>query len=1107
MSYIDLDDPYPQQDMSYLDNDLPYAPQQPPGIMSSIEYSDNTLTTTGPRQSRKPAADDGSDSKTSLPSFDPVKLLNPKAAASSNRANKAKDTDHLSNGNVSPTQNGEAGEADFGMGNMIERMHNVNKRKLQPQKKRKSEGSDDEGKKRSKSTFAGGKGGIIGEHLRAEREKGAADAGPLTEPIDLTNDDEDDPILVGASSVKKPVTEDMAKEVCLGAINSFVNTHKVPACAQTPFGRDMWPRIRVTLVRQPNSRDFVIQVRDRNDDTFGFLDPKTAYALAPLMSGSSVNKMRTKAHLEVRKREENEISGQKGVSKPLKMVIILFAPRLHADQIGKFLSQKMIWLCALPVDYGKEVYNPHAPRDFRPKLAPNSGAAQPMTFVTRSAEEMRQEASNMFDELVKSDDLPEMEANENYIITELLGHQKQALHFLVNHEKSDYDFVEDSPGFSLWKPQTKSNGQRVWYNVITGHETLNKPNAVSGGILADMMGLGKTLSILALISDTRDASRSFGHTEPSPELKRDTTIKRNAKTTLIVCPKSVMSNWEEQIRLHTRGLKYYSYHGTNRSQDLDFLARQDIVITSYNTVGAEFVDANRRRRATSSIQWFRVVLDEAHQIRTQNTQASKACCALYAERRWAVTGTPVQNRLEDLAALIKFLKVQPFDDLGAFAQYIIAPFKNANTDVIQHLRLLVDSITLRRMKDRIDLPGRHEHIVRLDFSTDEYDLYHAHSRYSNTKVNAMMNDRGIRGKGYAHVLAAIGRLRAICAHGSEMLTDEELKITEGMNAATAIDLGDDPDIDDKPVLSDKQAYDMFRFLDDSDMNHCSKCNRQLGRHDDDEEEDESEDDEEDLIGYMTPCFQLLCPNCIDWFKTKVEEVVKADNYMTCPLCEQYVRASLTELYQTKVDEDAVARRNAHKDAKKIKYAGRYTGPHTKVKALVSQLSLSKDWSEQHSDEPPERSVVFSGWTSYLDLIGIGLDDAGITYVRLDGSMSVKARSRVMEQFRTDPSIAVILVSIKAGGQGLNFTAANKVYMMEPQFNPGVEQQAIDRVHRLGQTREVNIIHYIMADSFEETILKLQDKKQKLAALSMEKKKMSKAEELKQKIEELRDLFK
>lgn len=154
-----------------------------------------------------------------------------------------------------------------------------------------------------------------------------------------------------------------------------------------------------------------------------------------------------------------------------------------------------------------------------------------------------------------------------------------------------------------------------------------------------------------------------------------------------------------------------------------------------------------------------------------------------------------------------------------------------------------------------------------------------------------------------------------------------------------------------------------------------------------------------------------------------------------------------------------------------------------------------------------RSVVFSGWTSHLDLIQIALDNEKIPWVRLDGTMTRAARNSALDQFRTNPDVCVILISIAAGGLGLNLTTANKVYVMEPQFNPAAEAQAIDRVHRLGQKREVTTTRFIMDGSFEEKMLELQRKKQNLADLSMSKGKLDKDEAAKKKLEELRSLFK
>jgi SNF2 family DNA or RNA helicase len=121
-------------------------------------------------------------------------------------------------------------------------------------------------------------------------------------------------------------------------------------------------------------------------------------------------------------------------------------------------------------------------------------------------------------------------------------------------------------------------------------------------------------------------------------------------------------------------------------------------------------------------------------------------------------------------------------------------------------------------------------------------------------------------------------------------------------------------------------------------------------------------------------------------------------------------------------------------------------------------------------------------------------------------MDRKSRDRALTAFADDPNVRSILVSIGAGGLGLNLTSANKAYVMEPQFNPAAEAQAVDRVHRLGQKRPVTILRYIMEQSFEEKMLELQRKKKALADLTMAREKSSKEQAAKKKLEELRSLF-
>ena len=126
-------------------------------------------------------------------------------------------------------------------------------------------------------------------------------------------------------------------------------------------------------------------------------------------------------------------------------------------------------------------------------------------------------------------------------------------------------------------------------------------------------------------------------------------------------------------------------------------------------------------------------------------------------------------------------------------------------------------------------------------------------------------------------------------------------------------------------------------------------------------------------------------------------------------------------------------------------------------------------------------------------------------MRLDGSLSATERANVLRVFHENPDITVLLATISCGGVGLDLTAASRAYIMEPQWNPMSEAQALDRVYRIGQRREVITVRYIMRDSFEEQILKLQNKKRELADLTINSRKMSKEELSASRLAWLRDL--
>ncbi|ORY18600.1 SNF2 family N-terminal domain-domain-containing protein [Clohesyomyces aquaticus] len=1029
--------------------------------------------------------------------YDPRALLNPKSAAKRSAAEGGVDA-------------GQEGAPVAGQMAFIERMHNVHERTASPSKRMRTEGESNQQKK-PQSSMQGG-GGALDLHS----QNGQVQRPQTSVAIDLTlSDDEDDEI----SFVK----DNSMQVICIGKIKqAYIQCHMVPSPDPTKYRGNHGQQGRMELrFRRAGSQKTtnVILVVDPAGNEFGRVDLKTAQGLAPLMDGTKESGLKWSAMTDARRKQPNEGGPGSPLSALISMSFQLYCPRKIAQEVGKFLKTRNIALVEPVFWINKfEYWNPQTKSGFPPIEATlaeqaagqsqqNAGynssyAADSGNYVLRSVEEIRHDVQNMFDKLPDNAGLPEREQNTSLIKTKLMKHQKQALHFMWDREqdRSENSTLNDS----LYQEKWRANGVKVYRNVITGQESTNRPSFL-GGLLADEMGLGKTLSILALIFDTESLAiaQKFAQEAPPKHLSRHVTT--NSRATLLVCPLSTLHNWSSQLKQHLGEripFKVCTYHGQERRKfSVAQLANHDLVLTTYQMISTDVVDA---ARPLGRINWFRIVLDEAHTIRNIGTNQSKHAMLLEAQRRWAVTGTPVQNRLDDLGALLKFLRIKPFDETAGFNQYILAPFKNADADVVPKLQLLVNTVTLRRMKEGlVELPKRIDLIVRLPFSHDEEQLHRWFERDIAMKVNAVTTGpkQKLGGHVYARILTAILNLRLICAHGRELLSDEALKLTDGMTWENPMEIDEE---DDTPSLTKKQAYDMLELLHETDADSCQYCNKKVLTDGIDSDDDE---EEQDIIGYMTPCYHIICPRHIKSLRTQWAQLTTPDGFVTCNFCDQYVRNSIFELKHEERDADLQERERVKKDPKLSKKLGRYIGPHTKTKALLVELGKNRAESQANPDEPPVKSVIFSYWTSHLDLIQVALDDNSHQYTRLDGRMRRDQRHKALETFANDPSVPIILISMGAGGQGLNLTSANKVYVMEPQFNPAAEAQAVDRVHRIGQKREVTIMRFIMEKSFEEKMLSLQEKKKDLADLTMAREKMSKEEVARKRLEDLRSLFK
>ncbi|KAJ5662214.1 uncharacterized protein N7477_009830 [Penicillium maclennaniae] len=987
--------------------------------------------------------------------------------------------------------------------NLIEGVYDVEQRRRQPLVKKPKLEDEDSKDALTKRPVAIPSDSGLGQFMK-EGEAQPTLPVPTADVVDLTasvSNDDDDLQVTGSNDLSN-------QRVCFGKVeNAMINASLVPKPLANPiFGDEAntWPTMRLYVLRQQRN-DFIIEVADPHKKIFGVVDAKTAQALCPLLDSPSVP-LEITARLDMRKKIPGEViwGATSGI---YRASLILYGQRRHAALIGNHMGQKNVWLGTPQfVESGVPLFNPHAER--RQALAAAAAASnnsrdrpgQGMRFEVRTAEEVNDAVMKMFDQLVTAD-IPSMEP-PSQVKTPLLHHQKQALWFMTQKEKPRTFGPKEEDNNSLWRVEIQSNGSKRYKDIISGVVVDQEPPQVLGGLLADMMGLGKTLSILSLALSSLKESREWTRQMPDRHLVRQTPGIRNTKTTLLVVPLSAVNNWVVQIKEHVRPrtCTWYVYHGTNRKTDVDELATYDFLITTYSTILSEYSGRGAKRGSPlKKMNMFRIVLDEAHIIREQGAQQTKAILNLCSQRRWSVTGTPIQNRLEDLLSVTKFLDLFPYNDRARFGQHILSPFKTGNPTVLASLRVLVDSFTLRRVKDRIDLPPREDKIITLEFSEKEHKLHEFFRNESQVMMRVIAGESKTKmgGRMYHHVLKAMMILRQISAHGKELLDVEERERIKGMSVHDAIDL-EEGVTDDSLTGMNKKAYEMFMLMGQDGVPPCQICNNPLSE----PLTGSGAVDRDAPMAIFLPCWCVLCPDCFAGWKNVFDSTPESE--AQCQVCDGWIPMNYATITAGGI-EDQQVQASAKKTSKML---GEYEGPHTKTLALVEYLQRIADDSKLLVGEAPIKSVIFSAWTSHLDLIEIAIRDKGLgKFVRLDGTMTLQARGKALEAFAKDNEITMLLATIGAGGVGLNLTSASRVFIMEPQYNPAAVAQAVDRVHRLGQHRPVETVQFIMKGSIEEKILELAKKKQQLADMSMNRGKLDKREVQEARMREYRSLFK
>ncbi|OQO01841.1 hypothetical protein B0A48_12314 [Cryoendolithus antarcticus] len=761
----------------------------------------------------------------------------------------------------------------------------------------------------------------------------------------------------------------------------------------------------------------------------------------------------------------------------------------------------------------------------------------------------------------------------------------------------------------------------------------SEEGANKGGILGDDMGLGKTIQMISLMV-TRKSE------DP------------RCKTNLIVAPVALLRQWKQEIatRIKTgrHALTVFTHHGQGKAKSFDALRKYDVVLTTFGSLASELKKreafALRKKNDPTArpypreqcaligedYHWYRVILDEAQNIKNKSTQSAKAACSLQATYRWCMTGTPMMNNVEELYSLIRFLRIRPYNVWETFRKDFTQPLKSSDDgfrgQAMKKLQTLCVKLMIRRTKKSefqgkpiIVLPERTTEVDNPVFNDDEKSLYTALETKTAVQFNRYLK-AGTVGRSYTAILVLLLRLRQACCHphlikdfsvseaagvtiaDMEALAKElseqvisRIKDTDGnfecpicldacTNPAIFVPCGHDTCRDCFATLADpanatavgeadgeggasvkcphcRAKVDPKRITDFNSFRkiHMPESFTEAEREalavengpedseiesEDSETESEDEDQDHTLGGFIVndedvdsetesggdvkPKFKKesggeLAHGPQGMFsssKVKLKKKKKSkEKSFTWMNGTGEGTSSGKGKGKAAMKGKGKGKKNAELTLAELKkLSTRNQGARKKYlkklrKEFISSAKIDKtmellDTIISAPDDPTlggEKVLIFSQWTSLLDLMEIPIDEKGWKYRRYDGSMAASARGDAVDDFKSPrENVRIMLVSLKAGNAGLNLNVASQVIILDPFWNPYIEEQAIDRAHRIGQLRDVKVHRVLVTETVEDRILALQEKKRQLIETALDEKEGKKISRLG--VQELAYLF-
>ncbi|KAI1204790.1 SNF2 family N-terminal domain-containing protein [Annulohypoxylon truncatum] len=709
----------------------------------------------------------------------------------------------------------------------------------------------------------------------------------------------------------------------------------------------------------------------------------------------------------------------------LKVEINIYGAVNDAKPIGNRLSSAKVFL--QDPDHGiqdVEYRNPHViqfpgieeppPRNTREGFLADPSKTK--TTANDTEEDFGFTISTVYHSLTRFRNLERTRGR--HITTQLLPHQEMALSFMMQRE-----FGPISPEFSFWTLE-KNIITPLYRHKLTHAELAELPDELGGGILADDMGMGKSLSTLALITTTLEQAQSWS--QETPGSPRDV----RTRATLVIVPSTlIMNSWLKEVQTHVdKSISIAKYYGKGRNNDINDYLNYDIVFTTYHTIAYSM---NQNNGIVFHISWFRVVLDEAHMIRRRETTLYQAASQLSAKFRWCLTGTPIQNHLEDVGSLLAFLRVSELENRAVFRNNVILPFTDGIASAAKNLAFLLDCVCLRRTQDLLHLPNiteRYHYITLNEQERQQYDdTLENMANFIREKTRMKKGERDHFG-----IFQAQLQLRLLCNHGTFQIP---FTIRHSR---------------DRKVEREDFLYSLGTNAEIT----CSVCGIPIPVF--------------DVVGGSSqdhPCKHKLCQECLS--RNGQDTELRGSTTMSaCPLCRKVLEDRPPLEGQESLEEVG----SNHDGYFNL------TGFSSKIQALMDDLA---------ENSSSAKSIIFSGWTRTLDLVSVHLGKRHIRFQRIDGDQSLSQRQYNMDRFIQDTDTPILLMSTGVGALGLNLTVANHVYILEPQWNPSVESQAIGRVSRLGQNKPVLVTRYIVRGTVEVSMQSQQIRKVDLAKVGFQ----------------------